>query len=551
MAVTDIPNAPEQQREVVSLITPDGFPGWSLRLDDGPLFQLVELAEGRWELRQPTGAPYPKGKERVLELEVPSPGRDWPTDAALAGQRDRIRAAGGDWLADLLPWTPHLIVGVCRDEEDRKRAARLTLLFAGLVTEDDPVLRITLFHLRRLAWQNLAELYETATKRVRSQMEAVLRRSLYAWQDEIARQERRGFFRLTLAEQEAQAEGKRFLRVYEVEDRTGIQDRREQAMKDVLLTGAGGQRRLRALFRDSDWGKEMATSLLQGWFLPRYDLDMAERLKVAAQTEGWLAGWGRFARFSVRALMGGVSLAFLYFVFWLVVWRFLPAAQWVGVDWVTWGSRSLLEALINPLSQKSALDWLEWTNRGLACAVYVVVIVQVVYWLLPGAPDISLPRLRAGMFLGVVGTLLQQNWNGLLHFSLIHPLALGFLCAGLGAVSWQVLLAKVAAAMGPEPISYDRRTQGSAPTALGRCWDVFWRAGALAFLLSFLLVDFLSDSYLVCQQETVFICEAAKAPGVVAGTYPSLVLLFTAILLFAGIFGQLLWDEKPLTEAVA
>lgn len=512
---------------------------WNLRSDDTRRYRLVEQTAWRWLLCDPNGDSYPSPRQLELAGEI-IPDGVWPSDAALDAQTQKMRADGGGWLADLLPWTPYLIVGSCRAEKERKRAALLALLFAGLIAEDDPELRITLFHLRRLAWENLAALYENPEKKHPPEMEAALRRALYAWQDEIARQERRGFFALTLAEQEDQAEGKRFLRVHEVEDRAEIQSRREEAMKDVLLTGPDGQRRLRALFRDSEWGEEMARALIRRWFLPRYDLDVAERLKRSLGVGRWSAPQTRDDAESDNAgRIGGWSWPALL-AKWSLIGVLLLMVIFFGL---AFRCKAGCDATVDPIS---------WLVVG--CG-----LLQLPHWFIGGAPDTSLPRLRAGIFLGVVATVLQQNWDNLLEFSYEHPLALCLVAIGLFVAAFQVLEAKVAGATTPD----ERATKGVKeqllallpwlwPQARRRSGSILWRGLALSFGLSLLLVDLLGDSYVETSrqaQEGAWL--ARSLPGISGGTYPSLVLLFTAILLFAGIFGQLLWEEKSLTEALA
>lgn len=515
---------PQPRREIESLRTETGLNGWSLRTGNNPAFRLLELSPWRWELCKFDGDPFEP--RRILNLEVETAqNRFWPRETALDEQIAQVRTVGGEWLADLLPWTPYLIVGSCREENQTKRKALLTLLFLNQIPNGDPGQGLTLFRLHALAYESLMNLFENESGH-RSEMEAALHRVFSAWQEEILSDERSRFFGQgmpTLFSEEHRAEGRTIYRVYALEKGEWTQSRRERAMGELLLTGSANGESLRVFFHESAWGWEVVRALIQRWFLPRYDLDMAERLKVAVQTDGRLAGWAWPARIAVNGLRFGLVLALLYGVFF---WRFMPDLQRIAGAWT---------------------EWLVW---GLSLLVYGILAAQVIHWLRAGAPDTSLPRLRAGMFVGVVGTLLQQNWNGLLAFSLHHPYALGALCTVLFLIAWQVLRAKVAATIGPEAEA-NRWRSWLDSLATRRCWAVFWRAGALAFLLSFILIDFLSDSYLGCGTSKEITCSLSPIAGIVGGTYPSLVLLFSAILLFAGIFGQLLWDEKPMTEALA
>jgi hypothetical protein len=290
--------------------------------------------------------------------------------------------------------------------------------------------------------------------------------------------------------------------------------------------------------------------------LPRYDLTTAERLKAAlqnaerkqaaayqknARSDGqakkplaWVwhpiktaaaSGWDGLVavsrwlltKISKYALMGGGCLGIVYFLVYYL------KGQFQGLFGDFYGLLGWVSPLV--ISDPGA--------QGFASAVYWLTIVHALHWFFGGAPDTSLPRLRAGMLLGVVGTLLQQNWDALMEFSVQYPVALWGLVTALTLVAGQSLYTRINAAIG-----MNKRVVWQ------RSWSLLWRALCLAFVLSFILVDLLSGSYI---QEP----PCASIPGMVTGTYPSLVLLFTAILLFAGIFAQLLGEERPLTEALA
>ena len=314
-------------------------------------------------------------------------------------------------------------------------------------------------------------------------------------------------------------------------------------MKEVLLTGPDGSRRLRALFRGSAWGREWVATLIQGWFLPRYDLDSTERLKRMLGAGRWsVSPAGDEAGSDNAGRLGGWSWPAL-----LAKWGLIAILLLMGLYFAM------------ALFCRGGCDAGELLARRLACLVAGAGLLQLPHWFAGGAPDTSLPRLRAGMFLGVVGTLLQQNWDNLLQFGYEHPLALWLVVAGLFVAAFQVLEAKVAATTVPD----ERMPKGMGeqllellpwrwPQTRRRSGSILWRALALSFALGLLLVDLLGDSYTATLPKAWDGAWMARSlPGISGATYPSLVLLFTAILLFAGIFGQLLWDEKPLTEALA
>lgn len=541
MADEDRPNLPLRRLEIVFVPGVDGgFDVWNLRSNDTRRHRLEVQTDWRWLLRDANGHSYSPCRQLELKPETPD-YRFWPSEAALDRQIGLIHTAGGDWLKALLPWTPLLVIANTQDDRNTKRRAILALLFAGVISTDNPPpdLRFALFQLRRLAYESLADLCESEPAH-RAEMESALRRSLYAWQEEIVKAERSAFFGLGfptvfLDQPHPQSKDRPRSRCeYGVENPSQTLYRREGAMLD-LLTKGDEKRRLRAIFRDSLRGREAARTLIQRWFLPHYDMEMAESLKYAAhdaasdaQNGGRLTGWPKLAMLAhwahwLTLLLGGVYFALS-----------------------SWPVHEMLDGRV--------FVWLTG-------AVYLLGLGQATHWAFGGWPDTSLPRLRAGMLLAVIGTLLQQNWDNLLNFAFTHLGAMLLVCLALLLAAYQVLTAKIGVALdwhrgdgvqgGLLPWLRDLVGQRSTlPHRRGR--PVLLRSLSSAFLFSLLLVDWLGSSYVSSPPAPAgngwF---ALSLPGMWGNTYPSLVLLFTAILLFAGIFGQLLWDEKPLTEAVA
>lgn len=537
-------------------------------------YVLVEYATA-WEL---CGAAHTRRdpQQRIefapLLRNIFTPQHQWPPKTDFPTTARTILEATRQWKDDpklMFPWVPLLIEASTQDDPDQTRRAILALLFVQLIPSDDPDLRLTLLHLRRIAYLALVECYEQASVHSlrRDRMEEALYPALYAWQGEIVSHERSFYFSKGFPFNDIEDEVRvcYFHSSDTVNPRHESEQQRELAMVHLLASqddatgeSARSPKRdsLHSFFIQTSWGRDTIHRLIQGWFLPRYDLTTAERLKAALQNaerrqaaayrqnarsdgqakkllarvwhpvktaaaSGWdgLAAVSRWVlpRSSKYALMGGGCLGIVYFLVYYLNGQFQGLfGDFYGL--LGWAS---LPMIPDPGAQ------------GFASAVYGLTGVHALHWFFGGAPDTSLPRLRAGMLLGVIGTLLQQNWDALMEFSVQHPVALWGLAAALALVAGQSLYTRINVAIG-----MNKRVVWQ------RSWSLFWRALCLAFVLSFILVDILSGSYI---EEP----PCASLPGLVTGTYPSLVLLFAVILLFSGIFAQLLGEERPLTEALA
>jgi len=154
----------------------------------------------------------------------------------------------------------------------------------------------------------------------------------------------------------------------------------------------------------------------------------------------------------------------------------------------------------------------------------------------------------------LVGVILQQNWAGLARFAEETPWLAGLLGLIIVSAAFRVLLGKVRRALGtewPPPGRAANDLIGLARAGLRdlaiRRTAAIWRRGlAAAFLLSLLVTDLLGDIYLAEGAGRLI-----RFPGAVGHIYPGLALLFAALLLFAGVFVQLLWEERPITEGIA
>jgi len=185
-------------------------------------------------------------------------------------------------------------------------------------------------------------------------------------------------------------------------------------------------------------------------------------------------------------------------------------------------------------------------------AVYILCgLPLLLFWLVSGRPNTSIPRLWAGTLVAVAGTILQQNWEAMMVFAHGRTIALGALCAFLLLAAYRVLLDKVRQTTDFEgAVNSGLRSLWHDP-AHRRCLEVWYRGLTLAFLVSLLLTDLLGDSYLGdSPQHSQASWMVWRLEGLIGHTYPALVILFTALTLFAGIFVQLLWEEKPITEAL-
>lgn len=503
-------------------------PGWLLLAGPVKRYMVVERARWRWEICQVDRTPF--HPDRKLELEVALPThRLWPTEQAFDQQVETIRQSCGSWLAAFLPWTPLLICALCREESTPHRQAYLSILFLGLTSPEIPELRQARFHLQRLAFLALAEMDEKEEAESRRQeWLPLLHRTVYGWQEEIVRAERGGFFAqgYPTVPPDALEPAHKMRAVYEARDSAGVHLLREEAMADLLTVGSGPSR-LRRLLRETVWGRDVVRSLIQGWFLPHSDLVRAEQLKAAVDSASKKTGQS-------GELRSAQHLARL--------------AAWCR-------SVILFLAIIYVLLSLRILSpWLTWLpGKWVVGAVYLFALGEVSHWVWGGWPDTSLPRLRAGILLAVVGTLLQQNWSNLLAFAYMHPLSMSLVSAGFILAAYQALIVKIGVGIGW--LGYES-SRGSGWRWRGlphrRAQALLGRALSTSFAFSLLLVDLMGDSYV----DKVPDLHAGAwwlsiVPGWVTGTYPALVLLFTAILLFAGIFSQLLWEDKPITEAVA
>lgn len=465
-----------------------------------------------WELCDKRGDPF--HPRRVIDLGQVLDRVDisWPSLQALVSQAQRIVHESEAFREDLrnaLPWIPALISQMYLDSAEHR--ARLALLFWYVVRVlNDPLLIATQAHLERLAYHSLCDVYE-AEPQESDRFQAVKqawREAFHAWYATLSDSNRASVFEPDAPRQ------------------------RETAMWEALTLQDAQGRRLRRFFRETRPGQETVRRLIEQWFLPRYDLARAERLKTAvraasrdSETGGYLekpAWLGARGVFISRSFTLAILVAYLL-AGCQPVRNHLAPARWAPPAWL------------------------------IMTAVYILCgLPPLLFWLVSGRPNTSIPRLWAGTLVAVAGTILQQNWEAMMVFAHERAIALGALCAFLLLAAYRVLLDKVRQTTGFEGVVDSGLRSLWRDPAHRRCLEVWYRGLTLAFFVSLLLTDLLGDSYLrEATQHSQSPWMVWRLEGLIGHTYPALVILFTALTLFAGIFVQLLWEEKPITEALA
>lgn len=481
---------------------------WWLYDRDRPAGQF-DLAEGgHWTFLDPAGGEQAVAQAGEILHGIPT---SWPAPVKFGALADEIYDETGAKLAPYLPWAPALIAEVYAGKCEQQ--ARLAGLFAALLARyDEAGLSPTRLRLQKLAYHALAQVYEAedATSGRLALLAEGLKRALSAWYTALADDNLAWCF-----------------------GPADPQAGREAEMWALLADEVDGRRRLRRLFRETPEGRAAARRVAERWFLPRYDLHAAEQVKRALRDltpdgreggyldgpVGFLAG---LSRLSERALLLALLICA---VAWLI-------GGYGGGDVQTAGPIPLLGLLYLALGAGPALSWL-----------------------LGDTPDTSTPRLLAGILVALVGVIMQQNWAGLALFADTHPLWAAGIGFAIAVAALRVLLGKVRRALGAEWPPADGARRG--PLGRARAWArdlavrrtaALWGRGlAAAFLLSLVVSDLLGDFYLGPEIGPRLI----RFPGAVGHIYPGLALFFTALLLFAGVFVQLLWEEKPLTEGIA
>lgn len=508
---------------------------WKIFSDRGTQIGSAEVGDRDWILSDVQGHTCCLEVEPVLQLRGEKGRTPWPRLSKFESQAAKIvqEATAAGFMSQLQLFLPHLASLIkLAWESDVPSQARAALLFAAVARTqaDVPALRPARFALERLAYQTVAKVYETSDPSSQEDtLAACYRATFRGWQAAIASPELRWLFGLEPAD-----EG------HGGPDATPRRPdaRREQAMLDLLTYENASRRRLWRFLREKTEGQETVCMLVERWYLPRYDLAEAEQLKTALislrsrssdQTAdaGYLDAptWRRW--FGLRA----------------IPWIFGLAAVWYVLLALLWGQGAIAGA------PWTSLVWLD------LAALYLVVGLLALIWLTGGRPDTSSPRLLAGILVGVLGTVLQQDWGRLACLASEQPIAVVALAAAFVLASYKVLLQKIYSATGlwlevkPTDSAQQPWSRWWHNEANQRCRTVLLRGLMIAFLLSVALTDLLGNAYVEGTPATS--CTPLALPGLIGSTYPGLVLLFTPLLLFAGVFTQLIWQDQPITEALA
>jgi len=458
-------------------------------------------------------------------------GTDWPSFETLLGQAAALRERGGTMLRAHLGGPPELIPAYCRGlPESTERTARLALLFGQVASEfADVRLRPVQLALERLAYRALAALYEAEPdgSERRPLLRDALKSALRAWQATVANDDRIWFFE----SKDVQAQGT----AQDQADAPSAEAAllRESAMWEILTIETGQGRRLRRLFRESTEGHAAVRRLAERWCLRRCDLAGAEQLKTALRSlarDGPAGGYlDAPPALLVRLARGGERLALLL--------GLACVAGWLA------------------LAVREANPWRDMAQLPVLWLLYLLCgATPALSWLRAGAPDTSAPRLLAGILVALVGVIMQQQWDKLALFADGQPLLAAGLALLIIVAAFRVLLSKVQVTLGALPMKADR-PPGSVIKRVCAWWSsaavlrtrIIWQRGlAVALLLSLLVTDLLGDIYLAEVAGRLI-----RFPGAVGHIYPGLALLFAALMLFAGVFAQLLWEERPITEGIA
>jgi hypothetical protein len=506
---------------------------WALfDADDRPSGCVVLDAANGWEFRDPNNRSFIPPRVLVLAPALQDLGHDWLTNQRMRELAAKLLRDAGEVVRLYLPWAPNIIRTAYREKGDEQ--ARLAWLFSLVAAQnDDPALAPVGCALERQAYEALTDLYAVEpelSKRTPALRDA-LKAAFRSWQGTIANPDRAWLFN---SKAQSEAEIRTLVSDTKNEDGNIVQADEQREMAMLALVADAGSRRLHRLFRESADGRETVRRLIERWYLPRYDLVTADQLKAAAEDamrdpghggalDARQSVWLRLAPWSQR--LTGIA-ALVYFM----------AA--VSVVW-----------------SRIGLGVSESGSRWAMLAIYTLCgAPPLLAWLTAGRPDTSAPRLLAGILVGLLGTVIQQEWGALADFAQAKPWAAALLGVGFLGAAYRVLLVKIRQVIGNEgdPTTGKREVRWDAQEHM-RCRMLWARGLALAFLVALVLTDLLGDFYITdgcsAQANTTFVMQCL--PGLVGHTYPALVAVFTPLLLFAGVFTQLLWEERPITEGIA
>lgn len=434
---------------------------------------------------------------------------DWPLQDSLAQRAFEMgnRAGVRQYLSVYLPWTPDLLEKAYAGQEDLQAEWCLMLWEMAALLEKNGALDLTRMRLEQFGYQALARVYEqepAQSTRLRG-LEQSYRLAFRRWQGRIVNPDNA---------------------VYFLEN--DLRETREEAMNRLLWQQTDdGRERLWRFLREHPRGREAVTNVAERWYLPRYDLATAERLRGALGSSRQGQAKGGFLDDGSDRLLRVVRWSHWFVIVVLAV--YLMVAVWPAAG-AALGARG---------------NWLTWVWMG----VYAFGgIPWLLYMIASRRPDTTTPRLAAGILLAAIGTALQQNWGGLTSFVYGGPPAKRFVVVLVLVIfvlvaTWGFLFSRIVRVT-------ERRWND--PAVHRRCLLVLLRGLALAFLVSLLLVDLLGTSYVEshrCSTNSHSLW-AACVPGAIGYTFPGLVLVLMSFILFVGVLAQLVIEERALTEAV-
>jgi len=467
----------------------------------------------------------PKGSALLFDWPVVQLFTPWEfSEGQLA---DQIGILEKKWQEDMnfrafFDYVPEVIEGVY-PIEDRLQAddsswegaakqaklCRLLLTFLNADGVRQERYNATLLALRRIYYHALAHLYEQEEHIKKSD----LRFYLEGWDLE---REYRAALRIWISICLNDANAWLFRDVLPVS--------REEEMKAILcLRDAQGRHHLRRFFREEQTakrgGREFVEHLVERWFLRRYDLGFARRLLhtiLQEHSPGLLQDYPLW-----RLPYIGLPLGILFF---LVALK--PVQDWLRLG----------------IGGVYCLTWL----ISVICYLFLGIGVSIALLRQPAWLRVILPRLIVGIIVGYLPLVFtSDSWqNPIQSLYRPDPRALwGFLFVILGSLVFSFVYLQ----------SEIHKILQDAQQARRRAMPIFLQGLSFSFMLGIALTELLGTWYTSPGEfvglhlvERIFLFQVSGAFG--GYIYPAGLSVLVCLALFIGIFAQLLWQEKQITE---
>lgn len=285
---------------------------------------------------------------------------------------------------------------------------------------------------------------------------------------------------------------------------------------------------LRRYFAEQESGQYFIEFLVDAWFLPRYALRVARSLQHTLQRvrNDSKQRSLRDECYIKRSLPGfALGSGVIFFMF---------TSTWVLSFW------------------PGTAGWIGWLISGVAISFLAVTGVRsLVDW---KYFDLQLPRLIAGIVVGYLPIVFEENawrWAAQLSqsVSLLMMLVGGIVALCVlytGAEINRVLRSNVGTRSRGVDWKIARRT-------LARTWPVFIRGLSYAFLFGIVLSNVLgnhiySDPSSCSVQGSSRIWQECVPALSGSRIYPGILFIFMWLSFFIGLFIQLIWEDKPLTD---